>query len=177
MPANITVKKQDFTNLLRDLKEVDKQLVNEFRKSFRTDLKPVNESIRSTIDKEPPLSGFAKGVGKSPWVWGRPTASVKVNTRHKPGRAFSNLVSTRFTDRKPNAGFSILELAGSKSQGRTPQGRAMIENLNSRFPIRSGLGRFAIPEWKKKQPDVERIARNILNKYSEKVNRKFRERN
>jgi hypothetical protein len=66
---------------------------------------------------------------------------------------------------------------GSRSQGRTPQGRAMIENLNSRFPIRSGLGRFAIPEWKKKQPDVERIARNILNKYSEKVNRKFRERN
>ena len=175
MPANMTLKAQDFSALLRELKDVDKQLVNEFRKAFRTDLKPVNEGVRSMIPTEAPLSGFAKGVGRSPFVYGRPTASVKVNTRHKPGRAFSNIVSTHFRDRKPNAGFSILETAGSKSQGRTPQGRALIENLNRRFPIRSGLGRFAIPEWKKKGPDVERIARNILETYSKKVNRKFRE--
>jgi hypothetical protein len=175
MPANITLGKADLTSVLRELKDVDKQLVNEFRKSFRTDLKPVNEGIRSNIPLVSPLSGFGKGVGAPPFVFGKPTASVKVNTRHKPGRAFSNIVSTHFTDRRPNAGFSILETAGSKSQGRTPQGRGMIRALNSAAPIRGGLGRFVIPEWKKKGPDVERIARNILEKFSKQVNRKFKD--
>jgi hypothetical protein len=174
MPANMTLKKSDVDVILRELKDIDKQLVNDFRKAFRTDLKPINESIRATIPSESPLSGFGKKTGTSPYIWAKPTASVKVNTRHKPGRAFSNIVSTRFTDRRPNAGFSILELAGSKSQGRTPQGRRMIQALNSKFPMRAGLGRFVIPEWKKKGPDVERVAKKILETFSEKVNRKFR---
>lgn len=175
MPAAFTLKKTDFDVVLRELKGMDKALVNELRKSFRTDLKPINESIRANIPTQPLLSGFAKNVGSSPFVYAKPTASVKVNTRHRPGRAFSNIVTTRFTDRRPNAGFSILELAGSKSQGRTPQGRAMISALNSKFPIRTGLGRFAIPEWKKKGPDVEKVARNILEKFSKQVNRKFKD--
>lgn len=175
MPAAFTLKKSDVEAVLRELKNVDTALVNEFRKSFRTDLKPVNESIRSKIPSEAPLSGFTKKSGTAPYVFARPTASVKVNTRHKPGRSFSNLVTTRFTDRRPNAGFSVMELAGSKSGGNTPQGRALISALNSRAPIRQGLGRFAIPEWKKKGPDVERIARNILEKFSKQVNRKFKE--
>jgi hypothetical protein len=175
MPANMTLKKSDVDVILRELKTVDEQLVNDLRKAFRTDLKPINESVRSTIPTESPLSGFAKNVGSPPFVFGKPTASVKVNTRHKPGRAFSNIVSTRFTDRRPNAGFSILELAGSKSQGRTPQGRAMISALNSRFPTRGGLGRFVVPEWKKRGPDVERVARKILETFSAKVSRKFRD--
>lgn len=174
MPAAFTLKKTDFDVVLRELKTMDKQLVNEFRKSFRTDLKPVNESIRAKIPSESPLSGFSKKEGTSPFIYAKPTASVKVNTRHKPGRAFSNLVTTQFTDRRPNAGFSVLELAGSKSQGNTPQGRALISAINSKFPIRGGLGRFAIPEWKKKGPEVEKIARNILEKFSQKVNRKFK---
>jgi hypothetical protein len=175
MPAAFTLKKTDFDVVLRELKGMDKALVNEFRKSFRTDLKPINESIRAKIPTEAPLSGFGKNVGSPPFIYTKPTASVKVNARHKPGRAFTNIVSTRFTDRRPNAGFSILELAGSKTQGSTPQGRAMINALNSKFPIRTGLGRFAIPEWKKKGPDVEKVARNILEKFSNKVNRKFKE--
>jgi hypothetical protein len=51
----------------------------------------------------------------------------------------------------------------------------MIRALNSAAPIRGGLGRFVIPEWKKKGPDVERIARNILEKFSKQVNRKFKD--
>jgi hypothetical protein len=173
MPAAFTLKKSDFTSVVRELRDMDKSLVNDLRKAFRTDLKPINEGIRSTIPVEAPLSGFAKNVGSPPFVWSKPTASVKVNARHKPGRAFSNIVSTRFNDRRPNAGFSILEKAGSKSQGSTPQGRGMIRALNAKFPVRGGLGRFVIPEWKKKGPDVEKVARNILEQFSRKVNRKF----
>jgi len=73
-------------------------------------------------------------------------------------------------------GFNIIELAGSKSSGKTVQGRAMISALNNRVPIRGGLGRFAIPVWKKKEPDVERIARGILEKYSEIVSRRMRDK-
>jgi hypothetical protein len=51
----------------------------------------------------------------------------------------------------------------------------MIEKLNSRFPVRGGLGRFAIPEWKKKGPEVEKIVRRILDDFSGRVSRKFKD--
>jgi len=176
MPANFTIKQADFSAVLRELKDVDSKLVNELRKEFRTQLKPINESVRAQIPTVPPISGFAKKGGSEPYIWSRPTAKVNTSFRTKPGKAFSTLVSTNFTDRRPNAGFNIIELAGSKSSGKTVQGRAMISALNNRAPIRGGLGRFAIPAWKKKESDVERIARGILEKYSEIVSRRMRDK-
>ena len=177
MPANITLGKSDFTALMRELRNVDKQLINEMRRSFRGDLKPVNEAVRAKIPTTPPLSGFTKNVGVSPYVYGRPTASVKVNTRHKGGRQMARVVSTIFSDRKPNAGFTILERAGSRSQGNTPQGRGMIRALNAAAPMRGGLGRFAIPEFKRRGPEIEAIVRKILVRFADKVNLKMRTKN
>jgi hypothetical protein len=50
----------------------------------------------------------------------------------------------------------------------------MIRALNRVAPIVGGLGRFLIPEGKKKAPEAIRIARNIVEKYVGKVNRRIR---
>jgi hypothetical protein len=175
MPAQFTLKQADFSAVLRELKDLDKTLVNELRKEFRTQLKPVNDSVKSKIPTEAPLSGFSRRDGSEPYIWSRPTAKVVTSFRPPRGKAFTNLVSTQFSQRRPNAGFNVMELAGSKSSGNTPQGRMMIEKLNSRFPISGGLGRFAIPEWKKKGPEVEKIVRRILDDFSGRVSRKFKD--
>jgi hypothetical protein len=65
-------------------------------------------------------------------------------------------------------------LAGSKSQGNTPQGRGFIRALNSRVPIQGGLGRWVIPEFKASGAPVRKEAVDILAKYAEKVSRRLR---
>ena len=88
------------------------------------------------------------------------------------------VVSIQFNDRRPNAGLSILELAGTRNIGKdkgglTPQGAAMIRELDKRFPTRKGLGRFVIPEFKERQSEATRIAVSILERYAAKVNRRL----
>ena len=89
------------------------------------------------------------------------------------------VVSIQFNDRRPNAGLSILELAGTRNIGKakgglTPQGAGMIQALDRRFPVKKGLGRFVIPEFKEKQAQATRIAVGILERYAAKVNRRLK---
>jgi hypothetical protein len=84
-----------------------------------------------------------------------------------------------FRGRSKTAGFNIFELAGSsnvggKKQGLTPQGRAMIRNLNAKFPVIDGLGRFIIPQAKKDSDEPVKVARRIIEKYVALVNRRIR---
>jgi len=178
MPARVTLKEADLRAVLAELKQLDPNLQKELRKELRTELKPVADELKGGIPTQAPLSGFSKGKGSPPFVFGTVSSSVRTSLRGRKGRAFSNVASIQLTDRRPNAGFSILELAGSKNpNGVTPQGKALIANLASKgFGIRSGLGRFAIPDFKEKQGDVEKIAIDILDRFSSMVNRRLRKR-
>lgn len=176
MPAQFTLKEADLRAVLAELKQLDPNLQKELRKELRTGLKPVADGLKQGIPKQAPLSGFSKAQGSPPFVFGTVSAAVKTSFRGGRGRAFSNVASIQLQDRRPNAGFSILELAGSKNpNGVTPQGRALIQNLASKgFGVRGGLGRFAIPEFKGKQGDVESIAIKILDRFASMVNRRLR---
>ncbi len=80
-------------------------------------------------------------------------------------------MSRSFTGRNKSAGFNIMELA---RQGRSPQGSAMVAALNRKYPVQGGLGRFVIPQAKKGQDAVVRIAVGIIEKFVGKVNRRIR---
>ena len=89
-------------------------------------------------------------------------------------------MSIQFNDRRPNAGLSILELAGTANIGKdkgglTQRGRNMIRGLDTAgYPVKKGLGRFVIPEFKEKQGEATRIAVGILERYAAKVNRRLK---
>jgi len=179
MPLSYTVKEVDIRGLIHELRKADDNLQNDIRKELRGALKPVNDQLRAGIPKTAPLSGFSRGSGTAPYVFGSVSARVSTRFQIRRGRSMSTLLSLTFSDRSPNAGFSILELAGSVNKGRdrkglTNRGRRMIENLNSRHPVQGGLGRFVIPQFKTKQPQVERMAIDILKKYAERVNRRLK---
>jgi hypothetical protein len=174
------VSAEGLSTVLRELKALDPELRKELVREMKAGIKPIGTDLLSKIPSAPPLSGFAPSVGSSPYIWKKPRMSVKtpLAKRAKEAGTFP-VVSIAFNDARPNAGLSILELAGTKNIGRqkrglTPAGQAMIRNLNSRYPVQGGLGRFVIPDFKKKQADATRVAVKILDKFAAKVNRRLR---
>lgn len=171
------VSADNLQQVLSELKKLDPNLRKELVAEMKSGVKPIASALASAIPSQAPLSGFAPGNNaSSPYVWRKPSMSVRTPFARKakiPG--FYPVVSIQFNDRRPNAGLSILELAGSRNIGRaknglTPQGAAMIRNLP---PMRKGLGRFVIPEFKEKQAQAQRIAVGILEKFAAKVNRRL----
>jgi hypothetical protein len=166
--------------VLRELRALEPNLRKELVAEMKAGVKPIGSALASKIPTNAPLSGFAPGNNaSSPYVWRKPSMIVKTpfaKKAKKPG--FYPVVSIQFNDRRPNAGLSILELAGTRNIGRakgglTPQGAAMIRNLP---PMRNGLGRFVIPEFTSKQAEATRIAVQILEKFAQKVGRRLKEK-
>ena len=180
MPAQFTIRAADLKVLLAELKQVDPGLRSALQKEMRDDLKPFAKALAATAPPSTPLSGFAKGVANTPrYTYTTPLASVKTplgKRASKPG--FFPVVSMGFRGRSKTAGFNIFELAGTanigrKKKGLTPQGAAMIRNLNRKFPVIDGLGRFIIPEAKKDSDEPVKVARRIIEKYVALVNRRI----
>jgi hypothetical protein len=172
------VSAENLTVVLKELRALDPNLRKELVKEMKAGVKPIGSALAAKIPSQAPLSGFApQNNASSPYVWRKPSMTIRTpfaKKAKKPG--FYPVVSIQFNDRRPNAGLSILELAGSRNIGKakgglTPQGRAMIANLPA---MKKGLGRFVIPEFKEKQAQAQRIAVGILEKYAAKVNRKLK---
>jgi hypothetical protein len=102
-----------------------------------------------------------------------------MGTPAKAAKGLVPLVSLFYRDKAGTAGFTILELAGSTNVGRfkgglTPQGRAMIESLNSRYPQRSSSGRFVLPFVRPQVPRIRAGVEKILVNFAKKVNRRLK---
>lgn len=170
---------ENLSVVLKELKQLDPNLRKELVAEMKRDVNPIAQDLLSKIPGQPPLSGFAPSVGESPYIWRKPRVSVKTpfaRRAKKPGTF--PVVSIQFNDRRPNAALSILELAGSRNIGRakaglTSQGAAMIRNLDRRYPVLKGLGRFVIPEFKERQSEATSLAVAILDKFARKVNRRL----
>jgi hypothetical protein len=175
MPATFTLKPQDFNALIKELRAVDKELINELRREFRNDLKPIATSLASGAPAKSPLSGFTKGRGaQAPYLYRKPSASIKVSTRARPGKA-QNLVAIRFGQ----PALSILELAGVSNVGKnkggmTQRGLNLVQGLRTAGYSMGDRGRFVIPQFYRKESEVRAIAGKILQKFGDKVSRKLK---
>ena len=164
--------------VLRELRAADANLRKELVSEMKSGIQPIANDLLSKIPTTPPLSGFG-AQGKSPYIWKVPAVAVRTplaKRSREPGTF--PVVSIQFNDRRPNAGLSILELAGTANIGRlkgglTPQGTAMIRNLNKVYPVQGKLGRFVIPEFASKRAEATRIAVRILDKFARKVSRRL----
>jgi hypothetical protein len=175
----ITVSDANFRQLVKELDQVEPGLRKVFQNELKEKLDSVRSSLAGKVPPQPPLSGMAPGVGISPYIWKTPQSIVRTTFAKRakePGMI--GAVSIEFSDRRPNAALSILELAGTVNMGRdgrglTPQGRAMIRNLNAKHPLRAGPGRFILPNWAAERSRALDIARQLLEKYAAKVGRRI----
>jgi hypothetical protein len=175
----LTVDEANFRALIKELNAYEPGLRTVMQKELKTRLNPVRDAIKAKIPGGAPLSGFAPGVGDSPYIWRKPRATVKTTfaARAKEPGAVS-AIFFQFADSRPNAGLAIMEFAGQARVGKTksgltPQGAAMIRNLDARYPIR-GLGRFVIPEGQKQQGRAVDIVTKVLREYAAKIGRRLK---
>jgi hypothetical protein len=181
MPASFRIEPSNLQALIYELRAVDKELVNEFRREFRSELGPLANQLASNIPSSSPISGFAAKGGQSPYIYRKPTVKIDTSFRKKSRRNQIPVVSLKFNDRRPNAGFSILETAGARNIGKdkggmTYRGRNMVTGLSKAGYSLGKGGRWVIPQFYSRQGEITEVAKRIVVKFAGKVNLKLREK-
>lgn len=164
---------RSFQAVMSELRRLDKTSFEEFKREFRSEAKKVGSQLKSQLPSRAPISGFrpVNAPDGSYYAYRKPTMSIQIGGRARSrGRKVAAIL---FKDRRPTAGFSILELAGTKSVGLTQSGRNMIRGLNkTQYKLRNG-GRFVIPPFYERRDKIRKTAGNILERWSAKVSRRL----
>ena len=175
----ITVSDESFRELVKELEKVEPGLRVVFQKELKDKLDPIKKSLLSKAPSSAPLSGFGTATAKSPYIWKKPSSIVRTTfaaRAKEPGMV--GAVTIEFNDRRPNAGLSVLETAGTTNEGKdfkglTQRGRNMIKGLVSAgYPLKDG-GRFILPHWRGEQGRAIDIAGKLLEKYAARVGRRI----
>ncbi len=173
MAATFAVDAVNLKTVLAELRKVDPDLRKELQKEMRSELKPFATKLAGSIPATAPLSGMSRQAGaQPPWLWAKVSTRVVTplgKRAKKPG--FYPVVSIRNRSGQKSAGFEIAELARS---GRSARGDVFVANLNARFPVQGGLGRFVIPAFRNSGDQVSRVAVRIIEKYADKVSRRLK---
>lgn len=161
---------QNVREALKRLQELEADSIKDLRRELRTKISPLAKQVKSSVPVEPPLSGFGNS-GATGW------SPVRTSLSFTPGRGrrnAHNLISIRVTPQGKKRGVYIAELAGSRSSGKTAQGRSMIRNLNAESSKMVGKGgRYAYKKFRLLRPDAVDIAVRILKGTMSKVNKKL----
>lgn len=163
---------------IRTLKTIDPESHKAFQESFKTQAKQIGRELKENIPRANKVpSGFQprNAAEGSFYVYKKPTMKIVMGSRNKGRRRTGGrslpVVKIVFSDRRPTAGFSILELAGTENRnGITYRGRNLIRGLRTKgMPLKDG-GRFVIPEFYDRRPEILRMAELILLRYAKRVN-------
>lgn len=174
MPARFRIPQTDVRRLQKELKELDKDLYNEFRREMRAEMKPFAQKLQSNIPSTSPISGMSRRPPRgrqsveerAPFVFKRPRARVSVGSgRIKSGSSGVSVVKIVFNDRRPTSAFSVMETAGTNGSNRVSRALA-----TAGYPLK-GRGRWVIPQFYQAQPLITNAARRVLRKYAEKVSK------
>ena len=129
---------------LRDLKKMDADLEKELRKRINQEVRNLVVLARGYVPAESPMSGWtAENWGTRGWNSASVRRGIKRENPSKRvygggwqyGIAVSNLT----------AAGAVYELAGSKTDGRSPQGEQFIRNIaNTPGGLRTPLRRLVV---------------------------------
>jgi hypothetical protein len=181
MPAGIRFKQANYAKLQRELKDLDKDLFNEFRRAMRKEMKPYAQELKSGIPNQSPLSGMARNAryarqsfdDRKPFVYKKPRARISVGSGRvsRSSRASGvSIVSIVFSDKRPFSAFSVMETAGA----RRPGNRVARSLDAAGFPLRGrGKGRFVLPDFYAMAPAIQQDARNVIEKYARMVSKRL----
>lgn len=132
---NTTVKGDDIRKVVKLLRTVEPNLLKQLRKDMRNDIKPyaamVTKSEPKSIDVP---TGFLAPRHATRWTPSKSSISFTPGKRRKARSGESNLLSIAINPVESGArGYYIMELAGTRSSGSSPQGQHLISLLNGRF--------------------------------------------
>lgn len=135
---------------LRALKAIDPTMEKEIRKEINAAAGSIRDLARRYIPAESPMSGWeAPNWGARGYDSATMHKGIKVVRRGSRRRPNSFRQEIRIVN--GSAAGMIYELAGSKSDGRTPQGRKFIQNIAEsglRTPLRRLIVRAGVEKGK-----------------------------
>lgn len=172
--------------VIKQLNNIDKDMLRDMRKEIITEIKPLYAAIRSNIPSTRPMSGFVHNGRTS---WNQPVrVTGKVSYRSRAGK--NTLVSIRTS----SASVEMADMAGKKNNfdvGRegsnrgfsaeyVKNGRRVRHRLNGQGQAMvSQLGgtpsRYIYPAVEQFRPIITTKIKNIINNYAAKVNIKLSE--
>lgn len=153
----LTVDRNALKALQAELKAIDPGLEKQFKKDLKSEFQGVATGINSLMPKQSPLSGFASS-GRTRWEASRVATSVTPGAGW--GKAFIAFTSS-------GVGNKILEFAGKGKRNyvKTPQGRAMVNTLQSIAPSPNREGNFFFQAYKKNRTNVYDRTQDIIDRY------------
>lgn len=153
----------------RDAIRIVGKIDPEFRKQARRDIyaavKPLQLHVRDAFPSSPPLSGMTRGRLAY-------TNKAKTGVTTKTfGRDRSAGVYYLAAIKQANPAGVMFDMAGRKSRGNTPQGQAMIRNLDARHGKASRAIYPTIARHKAETiRDIERIVDRVALRLSVELN-------
>lgn len=119
---------ENIPEMIRLLRQIDPELRKEAAKRIRAIGRTVAADAKAQIG-DVPLSGW-QHQGRTGFIPSRVRQGISVKTKFTAKRTQNEIPLMTLRQRSP-AG-EILDYAGRRSSGDTPQGAAMIRNLNAR---------------------------------------------
>ena len=182
MKYEMSVNQEDVSRAFRVLRQLDPDLVKEFRKDMRTDLGPMAKAIAQKYPTAPYLSGlegttrfsFNKKTGsidaKENWKYSQVVGKVSITPgKSRKGVGVNNLVALRMQYK--GAIPWVTDMAKSSSADLSPQGKALLRNIESRFGGWPNGGRIFYKEFQGKRGQVFSSAEKIMGDFIDKINR------
>lgn len=160
----------DVARTFRVLRRLEPDSVKELRTELRSDLSPMAKALAAKYPANPSLSGFMQTYGR--WGWGKVTGTVRVTPgKSRKGAGKNNVVSLSMNYKTATP--YVLEMIGWKSQGRTPQGRALYDQVQRLFPGWPNGGRLFYRDFQADWRTAYDKAETIINRWSEKVSKEL----
>lgn len=166
-----TIDYTELTFVVNEMKAFDKKLKGRMERALRTRLGGVAKAMDrevASINPLPPLSGFRNPARGDTLDWD--PIQTKILSRLSAGKGKAILL-VHFEGSPNKRMFQISEFAGSRGNSTTPQGRAMIEQLEGRFKLVQGKGgRFGFRAFLNVQPKLVREAEKVINEFVDRFN-------
>lgn len=158
---------KDLRAVLSAIKKIEPDSQKKLAAKLKTELKPIADQVGASL-QESPLSGLRGDK----WGWAPKKATVSFTPGKSRNRA-TNLVSIR-ANYGDSAGYPFGIWLGEFARNySTNRGRALIQNLNAKKPMKGKGGRFAYAQMRLLRPDIVRITTDILNDFMREVERKL----
>jgi len=180
--TDVQVDANDVARAFRILKQLDPDLVKEFRTGLQSDLKPAAKAIAQKYPTAPYLSKLEGGTrfvfnkktgeidAKENWKWSEVVGKVSITPgKARKGVGRNNLVAIRMQYK--GAIPWVTEFGKADSGNLSGQGKALIRNIESKYPSWPNGGRIFYKEFQSRRGDIFNSAENIMSKFIDGINR------
>jgi hypothetical protein len=162
---------------VKELNAIDKNIV----KTLKKDLKNNLASPRKKVGKAKPTgipTGRLRGFNTDKATgWSGIRTAISFRAGKPRGRAWKHIVSMEVASSPKNKrGIYIAELAGSRTEGMTPQGRHLVQQLNQIKGMQGAGGRFFYNEFRQNRSEIVHITEKIMRDFMKRVSRILSER-